>query len=377
MGADAAGAALLVAGAAVVAFIHLRHLGLWALVLLAPALALAPVALAIGHLAPGLLVFLPLAWLFALTLLLILADDWIVRILDGELPRRAVGRAFAAQWKPLLASIAVGAVALFVLFARDGDIAAGGLAAAQVAAAVLASGLAAFAAFLPYSESFITRSNRMRARAQLAFDILIAVARPRWGFAVAGTATVIAVLVDFAMPPLVIAPQLRPLGLVVLAPVAAAMVLVTIATVRDWRAVLATLLSITLAAAAGFWATALTGQILGAAAVAAFAFVFAAGTTVQLASGARLGARGREGDDATVAAARTLVRMGPGLFFAALAGAGGLCLYAATQGPSALALALMAGFAGAGALLFQPAFAIVIETVFPRAAAIAARYRPD
>jgi hypothetical protein len=104
-------------------------------------------------------------------------------------------------------------------------------------------------------------------------------------------------------------------------------------------------------------------------------FTFAAGGALILVPAIEAGRYARSGDDATIAAARTFVRSGPGLFLAALAPTAGLALWALYAGPSALALAAMSGFAGAGALVFQPGFAIVIERLVPRAATRASRYR--
>lgn len=367
----------MVAGAAAVALIYLRHPLLWAIAVAGPAIVLLPVAATAQQPAPDVLSLLPLAWLFGLVLLLVCADEFIRRILDGDAPNLATRQALRARWQAFLGSVvAVAAVLVGLGFACSEPETAGFLALGMGAGAS-GLGATALARFLSYGENFISRSNRMHESAQRVFDIVIAVARPRWGFATAGIALVFAVLAGLGLRDLAVAPPLRPHGVAVLAGGAGAFVLAGAAVIRDWRATLSCLAALGLSGAMGLWILALLKGVLNVTAGFSFLCVLGIGCVLLFSCGAEAGRYGKRGDDATIAAARTLVRLGPGIFFADIAAVVGLALWTFAAGPVAMALACMSAFAGAGALIFQPAFGIVIETWFPRPATIAARYRLD
>lgn len=365
---EAIGAALLFASAAAIAFLHLRHIPLVALVLLSPLPGLALVLALMGTL-DG-LTAASLAWFVAFAFNLLLADEAILRIAAGAVPRVAVREAFAARWRPLLAAVlAVSVADVFVIEPSwQGLVAFLPLAAAGTGAPAML-----LAGHLAYGEDFIARSNRTRERWQPVFDRLIAVARPRWGFSVAGIALVFAVLAAFGAQPLHLAPGLASR---VTWAVAGGGVIFALAggfAIGDWRATLSTLAALALGGMVGVWGLARLGAPVTLATGTLLVLVLGFAAILLFTTGAEAGRYGRAGDDATIASARMLARMGPGLLAAGLAGVVGLLLSALVW--HGVALAVMAGFAGAGPLLFQPALAIVLETWFPRAAAVAGRYR--
>ncbi len=372
---DAAAPALVLLGAAAVAYLHLRHLGLSAVIVLAPIPGLAAAAVLAAGLSQPIAEALVPAWLYGFAAAFLLADDFILNLLGGAPPRAAARAAFVARWRALLAMTAIAGTACLLPMLATGEYRHGGLTALALLGAGLGIGLMIAPGLLTYDESFVARSNRARERWQRPFDVLIAVARPRWGFSVSGIALVFAVMAAFGARPLVLDPALRGHVLEIAGLIGVIGIAATALAIRDWRASLACLLAVGLVGAIGLWGAAHLGAPFGPEQVRTYGLVLAVAALPLLAAGVAAGGFGRGGDDATLAAARTLVRLAPGLFFLSAGLGTGLLLWATTAGGMALALAAMAGFGGAGALLFQPAFAIVIETLLPRASTRAARYR--
>ncbi len=314
-----------------------------------------------------------LVWLFAVIINLVIADEAMLRIASGEAAPAAVRAGFKVRWRPLLAAALATAVATAAPAIAEPWLRVVPL--QLLAAVATGAALMAAAGHLPYGEDVIARSNRTRERWQRICDRLIAVARPRWGFTVSGIGLVFAVLAVFRMQPLQLAPALA--ARMPWAALAGGMFFALAAglAIRDWRASLSTLGVLALDVMIGLWGLARLGAPLTPASVQPFVLMIGLAAIPLLAAGAEAGGFGRAGDDATIASARMLARMGPGLAAAALAMVIGLLLSAWVWQGVSLARAAMAAFAGAGPLLFQPALAIVLETWFPRAATVAGRYR--
>lgn len=371
MASEVAGAALVFAGVAAVAFAYLRHSVLVALVVLSPLPGLLTV-LVLCHGAGGLMAA-GLVWLFAAIANLTVADEAVQRIAAGETAAAAVRASLKARWRPLLAATLATAAAASVAVIED--LSLGFVALQLLAASATGMALMTAATRLSYGEDVIARSNRNRERWQRICDRLIAVARPRWGFTVSGIGLVFAVLAVFEMQPLALGPALA--SRMPWPALAGGMFFAVAAgpAIRDWRATVSTLTAFVLAVMIGFWGLSRRGAPLTPAAAQLLVLMAGLAATLLLTAGAEAGGFGREGDDATVASARMLARMGPGLAASGLAMVTGLLLSAWGWQGRSLALAVMAVFAGVGPLLFQPALAIVLETWFPRAATVAGRYR--
>lgn len=372
----AAAGTLLAAVIAGAAFFHLRHLGLLASVLLLPAPGLAAAAFVAPLRASTGTTFLGLAYLMGLSAALLLADDFARLVCDGTDAKSATHAVLRGRGRVLGGFVAALAAAILAP-AMIGGAAALALRGAALVAAAGLSVIAGFylVRFLPYSENFVTRQNRMHERWYRIFDRSIAVARPRWGFSVAGIALVFAVLGFFGAQTLTVPAETAGQAAAVFPAVA----LVTLASIslaiRDWRTILATALALCPPVLLGLWGLARLALPLGAANLLLLVLALGIGAVPLVTAGAEMGRAGRSGGDATIAAARTLLRSGPGFFFAAALPALALLLAVPLLGDVGFALAAVIVFAGSGALLFQPAFAIAVETWFPRPATVAARYR--
>lgn len=373
---EAAGVALLIAGAAAVALLHLRHIRLLLLAVLGPLPGLAAGFVAARFFfMTGTLAQAALAWLFAFSISHLLADEIVTNVLDGASGKDAVRAAFKQRVRTLLAVTVALMISLLALAFAPGMNWLGDAVAAEVFAAVL-FGVAAMwlAAFLPFDEVFVARINRTREHWHRVFDGLITVARPRWGFSVTGIAIVFIVLGVFGARGLVVAGNLEAAAPIILSGVLVAWLAAIVAAVRDWRAAVSTLGAMSVAVTVGLWCLAGQGHPLDGSALANLCLIAAAAGLPLLAAAADAGRLGRSGDDATIAASRTLMRTGPGLFFVPLSVAAGLVCAAPWFGAAGPVVAV---FAGAAPLLFRPALAIVLETWIPRPATRAARYRLD
>jgi len=367
---------LLAAGTAGGVFFHLRHFGLTVLVLLAPLPGLAPAFLLLSIWRLESIRLALLAYVMSLAVNLILTGEFALLVCEGVEVSDAVRTTYRRH------GAALGAVSLAVTAA----LAVGGLVdqawplslyAAALAAATNGSVLGFFslARFLPYREDFVALHNRAEERWHRRCGWLIAVAQPRWGFTVAGISLVFAALGYFGAHPLKLAWQ-DGAGVWIAMSLMAILALAALAaTVRDWRNTIAAALALPVPFLLGLWGLAKAGSTLDSKSLLLLLLAVGAGAVSMFAAGAEAGCRSRAGDDTAFAAGRILQRDGRNLFFAGVIPALVLPLSAPATGAAGIALAIAAGFAGAGALLFRPAFAAVIESWLPRATARASRYR--
>jgi hypothetical protein len=368
--------ALLLATAAAIAFIHLRHLGLALLVMLAPLPGtVAAFVVPMPFLGLDVLAIAPVAVVLGFASAQLLADRIASNICDG-MPRRA---AVAAAWtgtartlSPLFAALML-SLASFALvpFAH-----AACIAALFIVASVLVSVFALIwaAALFPYGENFIARSNRQRERMEHVVDRIVGVTVPRWAFSVSGIALVCAVLSGFgwrafAITVFVMEPQLTFAGMA-----GATLLIAAVLTIGDLRLLAALFLALLLEASLGLWALAgghssmdpLIAEMffLVLAFAAAPAFVFAAEVRKSL----------HAGDGMAAALTRALLRQCPVVAFTAVVAVVLLLPMALSATGLAWPLAITAA-APFATLLVLPALATAIETLIPRRATIEARYK--
>jgi hypothetical protein len=318
--------AILVGGA----YLLLRHVGLAALAVIAPL----P-----GYLAVYFFFAPPLPVILAAMLLSnFLASRIALAIAQGETPVA-----------PLLPSLGALAMATAWLFALPVDHFTW-----QFTAAITASMVSAFvlvplvAKHLSFGEDFIARMNRARELRQRLFGSLEPVTRPRWGWSIAGVAFVLDAVAYFGAH--VTLPSTRPEW--VAAGILAGVTALVAVLVRDWRRGLSLVCALAPMALLLWWMIVLTQSFsrlsflalgIAAAAVALMAF--------------------------SAAPLRALERDGASLTISLLAGALFLALFGQVQ---PVVVTLMGVIA---ALVFQPAFAAVFESLFPRREVLDARYR--
>ena len=370
------GVTLLAAGTAGWIFCHLRHFGLTMLVLLAP---LPGVALVLPFMPlralSGIWLAL-LATVMSLGVGLVLAGEFTLLVCEGAERKAAVRAAYRRH------GAALGAVSLAVTVALAVD----GLAdqawslslhAAVLVAAANSSVLCFFALarFLPCREDFVASHNRAEERWRRLCGWLIAVAAPRWGFTVVGIALVFAALGYFGAQPLRPAWQAGNgiwIAIFLMAVLAFAALAVV---VRDWRNIMAAALALPVPFLLGLWGLTRAGPALDSESLLLLLMAIAAGAVSLFAAGTEAARRSRAGDNTDFTARGILLRDGRNLFFAGATPALALLLSAPATGATGIALAVAAGSAGAGALLFRPAFAAVIENWLPRATTLASHYR--
>ena len=367
------GVSLMAAGTATGVFCHLRHIGLTVLVLLAPLPGLALVLPFLPFWALTGLRLVLIAYAMSLGAGLLLAGEYAQRVCEGAESRAAVVGAYRRHGLAL-GAVSLAAAGCLALAGLTGGVWPPALSAAALAAAANGTALVAFyfARFLPCREDFVARSNRAGERWHRRAGWLTALAQPRWGYAIAGIALVLAALGAFGAQPLTIAARANNGVWFAFPPMAAAVLAALSVTLRDRRAILATALSLPVPILLGLWGLAKAGVALNPTSLLLLLFSVGAGMIGLFASRA---AAGRCGDGVPVAAASLLRRDGRNLFYTGAIPSLVLLLSVPVIGDIGAALAVAAGFTGTGALLFRPAFAAVIESWLPRVATPASRYR--
>jgi len=348
-------AAILVA----LSFLHLRHAGLAALTLVAPL----PAFLAMAVLLPvdGDRVSLWLAFLPGFVLASFFAARIARRAAEGATAKISAGQAMKELAPAALCALMAACAPMLVV--APGATLAAALASAGFCA-LIATPLAA--SWFPFGENFLARANQVRERRERGLAYLFPAARPRWGWSLSGVALVLAALGFFGAAPLVFPIRTSPIGYAAILIAVAAVFLAT----RDWRRALAALLAFLPVLFLALWAFVCVphdppawNHLLPALGIGFMPVVFVAARAARFA---------RDGEDAAVASIRTQERDGAAVLFVLLAGALSLVAFHRLQDvPAALAVLLGAP----GALIFAPAFAAALESMFPRRATIAARYR--
>ncbi|HTW36168.1 MAG TPA: hypothetical protein VMD53_16225 [Rhizomicrobium sp.] len=315
-----------------------------------------------------------LVYALGFSVALISGDGFAQRVADGEAPQASAMLVLQNNVR-FLGPVLVVALGLPGLLAvadpqrvMPSLLLAGGnaLAALSAWAAVPLAG-----SFLAGGEDFIARTNRTREGWTRRFERIASVARPPWAMSATGILVVLLVLGTFGSAKLDAAkvPALR------LDAAAAGFVIVAAALLagRDWRRTLAIAF-----AATGTLIYALWGYSRGGAAVDAPLLLATAGLcaicfapVAAVAAGAALSGR----SDAASASEAGILGSGP---VAATGILGSLILLTPWYrefGAARAGFVLAILFAAAGALVFHPAVASVLEDIVPRRQTLAERYR--
>ena len=240
--------------------------------------------------------------------------------------------------------------------------------AAAGALALVSTGIVVqLGASLPFGgEDYVARANRSREWFARVFAPILPVARPRFGISVFGIACVTGAIAFFGSAPGSIG-LWRPAAFALLAMAS------SFAVLRDWRRSLAVLLATAWALQMGVWivvrmSIAMTPASL-AACLIALVVVFALQLFVAQDSCRDILTE----DDAVAASEHAMESRAMMVTIAALAGLAAVLPFDRSAVAVCFGVTLAAG--AVAAILFQPAVAIAIESLVPRAATIAARYR--
>jgi hypothetical protein len=353
--------ALVVVCLAAISYAQLRHAGLTALVIAAPLPGVLGASLASVLIFPGShrTAFPLVAYLAGFFVADTLAAEIALRVGEGS-PPPAASQGAQAQLMPAV----LGALALAVLFAARNPLAWSAATAGAGLCAWIALPLAA--SFLPFGEDYIARINRLRERREHWLDYLAPFAYPRWGWSLSGVAVILCVLGYFEAARAVPAwPQVSRADLIWLGSILTLLAGAVLA-IRDWRRALAALLACLPAAFLALW------LLAGSRAWSAGWPALGLGAMAVYFISARTASFVQAGEPASVASLRALTRHGAAILFAAAACALPLALFDRMTGIAPAAAVLLGAF---NALVFAPAFSIVIEGLFPRRATIEARYR--
>jgi hypothetical protein len=335
----------------------LRHAGLAVLVVAAPVPGFLAALAAMATLRPVAALPLTAAALTGYLLAAVLASQVAAQLAQGG----AREESLPSSIRPLLGALVAALAAIGLAKGAHS-------ATLAVALTAAASGLSAIAtvvlgaSLLPFGEDFAARTNRARETRQRWLSRLEPLAQTRWGWSLGGVAIVLAAVGYFGASPawrgmtaaLWMAPSLALVG-------------VSFFLLGDWRRAASALLAAIALGLVSLWmAGASPGPALSAALGLGAAAIFLIS--------ARAAAFSRQGDDAATASLRALKYHGAAIVFALVTVALALLALAPSE-HGASACCLSAIFAVLAALLFAPAFAIVIEDMFPRRATIEARYR--
>jgi hypothetical protein len=339
------------------------------------AFAFAVTALATTSIPAGLVIALAAALGFAVALSS--AERFALRVIESEDPEREavtllfeerlflVSIVIVAAAAPAVTAIASPRASLFDTLLFAGCNAAAAF-CAWVAVPLLCS-------FLRVSEDFIASTNRIRESWTRRLDGAAAAARSPWAWSAAGILVVLLALAFFGSTNIQIAGGVGArLGL--MSGAAAAVVLIgALVAARDVRRAVATSITTLSVLAFEAWGFArLSAPLDGAtlhlgAALLAIGFVAVSATAAAAARSARAEAAG--------ASKAGVFAAGPSAATGMLGALAFVALWFPESGTAWLGALLALVFAGAGALVFQPALACVLETLAPRRKTIAERYR--
>lgn len=342
---------------AIISFIHLRHAGLSALVAFAPLPGLL-IAHGFGGADP---LTMALCYLPGLACALFLAGEIAANIAHGHERRAVCEDTLAKSGVSAGAGIGVACIGLAILSLSHGPVALAATLGAGVSA-ILIVPLAASA--LPFNEDFVTRSNRVREWRERMLDPVTAIAQPRWALSATGIGVVFAVLGYFGAHPVLDATEYAVFTALLLSAFIAGFGLTW-----EWRRALALPLILVLLILTGMWGLAEIHeakrlvqlvQALGICAVPLLFLVVEASRHLT--------------EDAESASSLALIRRGPATIFFFVTCA--LLTVFQTGDPLLVAVTIaMLLFGCAGALLWLPAVAGALETLFPRRSTLEARYR--
>ncbi len=349
-----------------IAWLYLRHAGLAALA------ALAPVPAIVGQFAvrstPEAAAVFAASYDIAFVVALFVADGIALRVVRGASPETAA-RALLQAIAPALGSVIVAAVAtllalsLAVAHGSSGSVLQTAALADAVGCISAALGVSWGASLISFDEDFVVRANRARERRERFFYLVAQ--SPRMRFATSAACIVLALL--FVGVFAILSFRVTGAGALALEAFGVISGLVgCLVALHDWRRALATAASLLPAIAIGTWGLSRLGMLptylmIGAALqilIAALALVvFASDRGLIFRNHIKSVASAPAYPTERKAVAATIVCVATGSVMAPL-----YVLAGAPALPFVFAILLV----GLGVVVFEPAFAVGIETAIPR-----------
>jgi len=355
--------AIVVAWAASI-HLYLRHAGLTAVALVAPAAAAGIVAWFAYDRFDDEMAYAVLAGLFGIAFFCAVADRMTREICDGVTPRSAVMRVLRNSFLAI-GPAPIGVAALAVAFAASSPIRSAGVVTFEAVLAVSAASLAAIraAALFPYTEQFIERANRAREWRSRQGSRLSFLAETRWALSITGIAAIFATLAFFGMKNV---PFHAALGEFADPAVATCIAFAAfLASARDWRMAVAMTATVLLLFAVEYWVLSYGLAYMSERDTLWIAAFFLPAIAAMCLVAARWHGRLGEGNDVAAALERALEQEAPGAVFASAV----VAIFWLAQALSAwrftpaLAGALISFFA---APLVFPALAMTLYRLLPR-----------
>jgi hypothetical protein len=200
----------------------------------------------------------------------------------------------------------------------------------------------------------------------------LSAARPRFGFSVFGIACVVGAIALFGSRS---SNLLSQIGMAPPILVSAVVLVSSYALLRDWRRSLAVCLSAVLPVLVGLWALARLGATLEPPIEGPLLVAVSIGLLLQLSIAREAGGAIVTQDDAVAGSERAMELQAMPVCVASLAGTIAIVMFIIGAPDMWIPFSVATLAAALSTILFQPAIAITIESLIPRAATIAARYR--
>ncbi len=310
----AAFVAIVVAWAALI-YLYLRHAGLAAVALAAPAAAASIAAWLAYYRFGGETAFALLAGVFGIVFFCMAADRISRGICAGMTPGRAVRRAARDSFF-VVGPALVGIVALALAFAASSAVRPAGIATFEALLAVFAAAWAAIwaAALFAYTEQFIGRANRAREWRSRQGARLSFVSETRWALSITGIAAIFAALAVFGAKNVQFHTALGSLADAAIAIVLAFAAF--LASARDWRMAVAMTATVLLMFALERWALSYRAAFQSERDTLWTAVLFLPAIAAMCLIAARWHGCIREGDGIGAALERSLEEEAPGAVFA-------------------------------------------------------------
>lgn len=352
-------------------FFVLRHMGLAALVSGAPFAGILACSL-LGPMLPD-QSWRPIAYAGGVVAGTLIALEIGSNIIAGAGNRRAALAGLSRYLRTVIAATVVGVVPALVSNACRQNSALLNAAVALILEMASAAALVPLCAGrLHYDEGFVSRSNRTREWFARLVSPLLPVAQRRYGASISGVACVIAAILFFDTQPFSIGP-----GSALAASGSAAFVVLvaaTQATVRDVRRTVAVLAASGPPILAACWFLSHVHMALDQRILSGLTTGVALGAMFHVALAHHAGIDASS-EDEVVAGSKSAMELFAVPFLVLAAGSAALVLATLPDWKLSVCLAMLLLGQAVSAIVFQPAFAIVIESLWPRRQTLEARYR--
>lgn len=352
--------------AAAIAWLQFRHAALAMVAAAAPIPGLAASAFLVEDGCKAIVDGAVLAYPFGFACAALLLDDFSMRLGQGSTARQITSAALWASSAFVVLATAM-VLAAIVPFA----IVSGGYPLVLVVLAAALSSLVlapVSGSVLTLNDDFVTRANRSQELFRRAAERLAPMVQRRWAFSFVGIAIVLSVLGAFGAQTFFEKVGWRQVGWT--AAGAVALWLASLALMRDWRRATAAILSAAAAVLFALWLASGLRQPLSPDFAVVFFGACAIGFAIAALFGAEAAGRARNGHDPPTSWLAAFERRGHALAFATM---GAAVAALPLAGDPLIAASLL--LSSLCQMVFQPAWSIALEAVFPRRGSLEARYR--